>query len=334
MSITLPEKKILSVSVAAYNSEATLRKTISSFVSDPELLEQIEIIIVNDGSSDNTSIIAHEFKTAYPNTVIVIDKQNGGYGSTINSSLKIAKGKYYRLVDGDDWIDSSNLKEFINFLSQTDADMVISPYYEVRESTQLINNHPEIPLKMIEINNLELNSLFFVMHEITIRTDKLRNHKVKISENCFYTDTEYNVIAFLCTKTIACFDQPVYCYRMGVNGQSMSMEGIRKHYKDMISVSISIIQMIQESDFISESTRNKILRNYVKHVVLYATYAILTIQDRKQSQKELLRYEQTLKVHFPEAYQLSNKRKFLRIARCLHYNPFSLVRRYAATKYV
>ena len=334
MNITLPEKKILSVSVAAYNSGAILRETLSSFVSDPDVLEAIEIIVVNDGSSDDTGAIAHEFEATYPDTVVVIDKQNGGYGSTINSSLKIARGKYYRLVDGDDWIDSSHLKEFITFLSQTDADMVVSPYYEVRENQQLIDNHVEIPRETTKLNELKLNCLFFVMHEITVRTDKLRNQKNSITENCFYTDTEYNVAAFLCAETIARFNQPVYCYRIGVNGQSMSLAGIRKHYQDMIDVSLAVIRMFQRVDTETENTNTLIIQTHVKHVVLYAIYGILAMQDRKQSRKELAQYEQTLRDQFPEAYKLSNQRKFLRIARSLHYRPFPIVRRYAVTKYV
>ena len=91
MDDELPEQKWLSVSVAAYNTEATIRETLSSFISDPDLLEQMEIIVVNDGSTDATSSIAHEFEANYPGTVVVIDKPNGGYGSTINASIQIAR---------------------------------------------------------------------------------------------------------------------------------------------------------------------------------------------------------------------------------------------------
>lgn len=328
-------KKVLSISVAAYNTEATIRETITSFISNPELLEYFEIIVVNDGSTDATSSIAHEFESAYPDTVVVIDKPNGGYGSTINASIKIARGKYYRLVDGDDWIDTTHLRDYLVFLSKTDADMVVGPYYEVRSERRLIDNHPEIPPEDSDLNELKLESLFFVMHEITVKTDKLRDHGLAISEHCFYTDTEYNVAAFQCTKTIARFNQPLYCYRLGVNGQSMSLAGIRKHCQDMINVSLKVSEMLQKSDpFPALGTKEMIIQNYVKHSVLYATYGILAIEDTKQSKKELAQYEKTLKTNFPEAYKLSNQRKFLRLARSLLYKPFFLTRRYAIKKYV
>ncbi len=335
MDDELPEQKWLSVSVAAYNTEATIHETLSSFISDPDLLEHMEIIVVNDGSTDATSSIAHEFEANYPGTVVVIDKPNGGYGSTINASIQIARGKYYRLVDGDDWIDADHLKEYLAFLSQSEADMVVSPYYEVYKSRRLVDNHPEIPSEATDLNALKPDCLFFVMHEIAVRTDRLRDLGLQISEHCFYTDTEYNVSAFLCAKTIARFNQPLYCYRLGVNGQSMSLAGIRKHYKDMISVSLKVSemsQMLQPSQ--AAGTKERIIRNYVGHAVLYATYGILAIQDRRQSKEELAQYEKTLKADFPEAYRLSGQRKFLHIARGLRYQPFFLMRRYAAKKYV
>lgn len=327
--------KLLSVSVAAYNTEKTIRETISSFLSDSQLLKYIEIIVVNDGSTDGTSLIAHEFEANYPETVVVIDKPNGGYGSTINAAIKIARGKYFRLVDGDDWIDANHLSEYLTFLSQSDADMVISPYYEVYKDKQLVNNHLEIPSEAITLDELKLDYPFFVMHEIAIKTNKLRDQGLLISENCFYTDTEYNVAAFLCTKSIARFDQPVYCYRLGVNGQSMSLTGIRKHYRDMINVSLKVTEMFEKQNpsAIAE-TKEKIIQNYVGHSVLYATYGILAMQDRKRAKKELAEYEKSLKMKFPEVYKLSNKRKFLYIARSLHYKPFFLIRRYAIKKYV
>ncbi len=333
MTAELPDEKILSVSVAAYNSEATLRETISSFVSDPDLLKYIEIIVVNDGSTDQTSRIAHEFESAYPDTVVVIDKENGGYGSTINSSLKNARGKYYRLVDGDDWVDSGHLRQYIAFLSRSDADIVISPYYTVREEKKLIDIHPEIPAKLTNLNEVNPVDLFFAMHEIAVRTENLRKLGLSITENCFYTDTEYNLSAFLCTGTIARFDQPVYCYRLGVNGQSMSLAGIRKHYQDMIRVSVKVIGMYQKAYFPSEDTRLRVIQNYIKHIVLFATYGILAIKDRKQSRRELVQYEKALKNRYPEAYRLSGQRKFLLVARRLNYRPFFLMRWYALTWY-
>ena len=86
--------KTLTISIASYNVEKFLRETLDSLCS-PEILDDIEVIIVNDGSKDSTPLIAQEYVTKYPQSFILIDKENGGYGSTINASLDIAKGKYF-----------------------------------------------------------------------------------------------------------------------------------------------------------------------------------------------------------------------------------------------
>lgn len=123
------EEKILTISVAAYNVEEFLANTLNSCVVR-EVFNEIEVLIVDDGSTDHTADIAQEYINNYPDMFQLIRKQNGGYGSTVNTSIQLARGKYIRLLDGDDWFLSENLPEFILRLKRTDADMVITPYIE------------------------------------------------------------------------------------------------------------------------------------------------------------------------------------------------------------
>ena len=105
--------KILTISVAAYNVENYIRDTLESLVI-PELLDDLEIFIIDDGGTDKTLAIAKEYELKYPNTFHAIHKSNGGYGTTVNWSIKNATGKYIKLVDGDDWIDANGLKALVN----------------------------------------------------------------------------------------------------------------------------------------------------------------------------------------------------------------------------
>ena len=122
--------KILTISVAAYNSEGWLTRCLDSFVID-EVMDKLEVIIVNDGSTDGTHDIASEYCSRYPDVFRLIDKKNSGHGSTINTSLKAATGKYYKLVDSDDWVEKAGLIKLVHALEKTDADLVLNPFYEV-----------------------------------------------------------------------------------------------------------------------------------------------------------------------------------------------------------
>ena len=99
------DEKILTVTVPSYNVQAYLEDCLESFVNS-EVMDDIEVLIVNDGSSDDTATIAERYVSKYENTFRLINKENGGHGSTINTGAREARGKYFKVVDGDDWVDT------------------------------------------------------------------------------------------------------------------------------------------------------------------------------------------------------------------------------------
>ena len=107
--------KILSISIAAYNAEKWIERCLDSFCI-PEIAADIEVIIVNDGSTDHTEQYAHKYVVLYPDIFRLINKKNGGHGSTINVGIKKACGKYFKIVDADDWVEKEGLiPDFITF---------------------------------------------------------------------------------------------------------------------------------------------------------------------------------------------------------------------------
>ncbi|WP_314878918.1 glycosyltransferase family 2 protein, partial [Haemophilus parahaemolyticus] len=208
-------KKVLSIVVPSYNAEQYLPETIPTMLSISNL-DKLEIIIVNDGSKDNTLAMAQNLQLEYPDTIVIVDKENGGHGSTINSGIQVATGKYFKVVDADDWVESDNLSKLIEYLDSVDDDEVISPF--IRVYTDL---DKEV-LYEYSIKNSKLTYLYDnflkeadelpLMHSITIKTSILRNNNIKIDENCFYVDLEYNVFPMPYIKTVSYFDLPVYRY--------------------------------------------------------------------------------------------------------------------------
>lgn len=100
--------KILTVSIAAYNADWCLKKCLDSFIAS-KYLDLLDIIVVNDGSKDNTAAIASEYVKKFSASIRLINKENGGHGSTINTSIDNAMGKYFKIVDSDDWVDTEAL---------------------------------------------------------------------------------------------------------------------------------------------------------------------------------------------------------------------------------
>ena len=228
--------KTITVSIAAYNVEKFIDETLSSLTC-PEILDDIEIIIVNDGSKDSTVDIAKHYVEKYPNSFFLIDKKNGGYGSTINASIAEASAKYFRLLDGDDWFDKEEFTKYVKALKEVDTDLVITDFVKriqtnKEEKTEITTyNYPSCEEKDVS----EIYSM--AMHSTTVKTELLKKGGVSITEHCFYTDFEFIMKAFLLSSNFTYLPIRLYQYRIWGEGQSVSITGSMKHYKerDLIS---------------------------------------------------------------------------------------------------
>lgn len=336
MDDTLMNEKILSISIAAYNVERFLEKTLSSLILKTECLKWIEIIIVNDGSKDKTSEIAHDYMEKYPESVVVIDKANGGYGSTINASLQVAKGKYYKLLDGDDWYNEETLSDFIHYLSRTDADLIISPYIEYNETTKtsrVVDNHSDVSSESTEIKNVVFSNARFAMHEIAVNTQKLRDINVLITEHCFYTDTEYVLYSLIASTSIARYEHPVYCYRIGAEGQSVSLAGMRKHSPELLTVAETVYGQYRHYSSLQGSKWNQQVLDQCITDITYKVYCMyMILEDWKTARRNLKQYDRRLKGD-KNIYLLGNKSIIVHMSRLLHFRLFFMFRFYALNKY-
>lgn len=226
-------EKILTISIAAYNAEQYISKAIKSCILSEAYRNLIEVIVVNDGSTDDTCILAKELQRQYPDVVFVIDKENGGYGSTINVALKKAHGKYFKLLDADDWFDTENLEYVVKKLVDTEEDMVLTNflnYYGTNEKN-IVNKYCLPKDRRINIGNIDFKTQF-LMHGLCYKTELIKEKYISITEHCFYTDMEYVILYLPYIRSIRYFDKTVYIYRLNNSGQSVSIQGIKKHYED------------------------------------------------------------------------------------------------------
>ena len=268
--------KILSISVAAYNVEKFLDQTLSSLCVQ-DVLDKIEIIIVNDGSSDKTDLIAKEYVEKYSDSFILINKKNGGYGSTINSSLEIATGKYYKLLDGDDWFYSDNLATYIKTLNKIEADIIYTPFFIYENDLPPIIE--SFSLEQV-ISSSEIYALS--MHAMAVRTNLIK-HRIKITEHCFYTDFEFAIKCLDLASTLYYFDCPIYCYRLGRDGQSVSLRGYLKHLDNHEAITKMVMAYVYKSEK-HEKVRSQIDNMIQRHLNL------LILSNDKQRYISFLEY--------------------------------------------
>lgn len=234
--------KVLSICIPSYNMEKYINRCVDSLIVD-EILDKLEIIIVNDGSKDSTLKIANAYKEKYPNSIIVIDKKNGHYGSCINAALKIAHGKYFRVLDADDWFNRNALVSFVNILENTDADVIFNKHIEYHECT---NSYNSINYNFTDYNcclNLTDNIIpqhWLFIHCITYRLNHLKKIGYIQTEGICYTDNEFTFIPISKAQTMYISDIILTIYYIGREDQSISVTSRRNNISHFIKVLYSI----------------------------------------------------------------------------------------------
>lgn len=321
-------EKILTISIAAYNVEKYIDKTLKSLII-PEIMEKLEVFIVDDGSTDKTLMIAQEYEKKYPNTFHAIHKENGGYGSTVNYSISHATGKYFKLLDGDDWFCSENIVKFIEFLESQDSDIVLSPYQQVlaRDNKKIVLDNYNSFEGMKNISEISFEGIV-VMHRLCVKTKLIQLQDKKITENCFYTDYEFVFLSLLQACTIVNFNLPIYCYQIGVEGQSVSIEGIRKHYIEKSIVADQMYKWYMEKNPNTfDGFHKTLLIREILGITDDAYAAYMTVLDNKKGKNELMEFDRKINKKFPDIYNMTFSVKKIKLLRKTHFLAFGYLKK-------
>jgi glycosyltransferase involved in cell wall biosynthesis len=297
--------KIISVAIPTFNMESYLPRCLDSVLID-EALDSIEIIVVNDGSSDNSLEIAKAYKDKYPNSLVIIDKPNGHCGSCINAALQIASGKYFRPLDADDRFDSAAFVKFVSWLQTCDADMVVTNY-----SRDYLGGGRKIPVKH---SSEKYANQLLEMHSITYRTQILHDTGYRQSEGILYTDWEYCFYPLAKVKSRAYFDVVLYRYTIGREGQSVSGEIYYKNRNHVYRIIQRMFDDVQEKIKNGQIMQESQCRNITD--ILYHYYCvILTHVKNDEDDQELRNIDGLLKKVNKGIYdELANK-TYMRLLR-------------------
>ena len=282
--------KQLSIIVPAYNMQAYLPQCIESILRAPSRAG-LEIVIVNDGSTDKTLQIANRYAEQFVDTIRVVDKENGNYGSTINAALPLVQGEYVKILDADDMLNGSGIAEALSYLRKVQGvDMVVTPYIEVGKHTQhrvgydLFSRKVYENGKIFDADNVFAGESirFFTMHGVCYRTEFLREIGYKQSEGLSYTDQEWAFYPIFKVKTMAFLDVPLYRYNTTREGRTMDAAVQMRHLSQLVTVTERMAQYFVDNEASLESAhRREFLRRVVANRlrIAYRKY-LLEMSDK------------------------------------------------------
>lgn len=234
----------------------------------------------------------------YPQSIRVIEKENGGHGSTINRGIAEARGKYFKVIDGDDWVKTDNLVQLVSFLKTADVDIINNPYFEHDEVTKDETMMMTLDIKSNQINDYaEIVKKIKIppMHTVTYKTSILKENNIKIDEKMFYVDAEYITFPLPFVKTQVYLDFPVYVYRVNSGTQSMAIDNMVKNRAMHFSVLKRELDFIKNLPSDIASSVRVALKQRLSELII-AQYVIeLSIKDRRTRLDETKKVTEFLK---------------------------------------
>ena len=294
--------KYISFAIPCYNSQDYMAHAIESILPGGE---DIEIIIVNDGSKDRTSEIAHEYMEKYPTIIKVVDKENGGHGDAVNSGLMHATGKYFKVVDSDDWVDEDALHKILDVLRHMEEDgmeldMLIANYvYEKVGAThkKVIHYRNVLPQDEIfrwdDMGHFRLDQ-YILMHSVIYRTDMLKLIQLHLPKHTFYVDNLVAFIPLASVQSMYYLDVNFYRYFIGRDDQSVNEKVMIKRIDQQIRVNKLMVNA-----YINCKSTNKHLKKYMfSYLDIITTISSIMLirantEESLHKKKELLEYIKT-----------------------------------------
>ena len=308
--------KLLTVTIPCYNSQEYMAHAIQSALAGGK---DLEILIVDDGSTDDTLSIARKYENKYPDIIRVIHKENGGHGSAVNTGIANATGRFFKVLDSDDWFDVESLKKIMHFIKyiakdSIPLDLIISNYVYEKPS---MNKHKSMNYRSAFPCNKFLtwdDAIHFkitnnlLMHSLMYRTQLLKDCGLKLPEHTFYVDNIFAFVPLPYVKRIYYMNVDLYRYYIGRDDQSVNEAVMTKRIDQQIKITKIIID-----SFDLNSIKSKKLQSYMLQylsMMMIVSSALLVNEGSEENlakRKELWDY---LKHADKKVYRLITNKKF------------------------
>ena len=294
--------KLLSIAIPCYNSEAYMAKCIESLLIGGE---EVEIIVVNDGSKDHTAEIAREYQEKYPTIVKAVNKENGGHGSAVNAGLENATGLYFKVVDSDDWVDAEAYKAILCKLAELAGsrpilDMLISNfvYDKVGVKKKKVMKYSSLSMPKDKLFTWREVGHFFkgqyiLMHSVIFRTKMLKECGIRLPEHTFYVDNLFVFEPLPYVKNMYYMDVDFYHYFIGREDQSVNEQVMISRIDQQLLVNRRMMEyLVDNKAIIKERHLRSYMLNYLDIITTISSIMLIKsgTEENLQKKKDLWSY--------------------------------------------
>jgi len=321
--------KLLSIVIPVYKVEKFIDKCISSLiVPDEKQLELLDIVVINDGTPDNSAVLAKEYEKRYPGIVRVIDQENRGHGGAWNHGTELAVGKYLFYLDSDDWFETSELSKLITYLGHCDTDMVMldgQNYYAATDTYTEKGKHDElIPDVIYDADKFDWLGTghgydMTYAHDTVYRTSMMQQYMPLFCEKVMYDDVSLQAIPIAIAKDFVYTKLNVYRYYIGRPGQSFDpkVRAVRAA-DDVTKVLTFLLDWVRRNRHVvpKGGTREAYTEENYQSMGTWHYYE-LSLFDAETAKPRLEAWDKFLKTHYPEI-------KPTRLVRLYHLLPFRI----------
>ena len=290
--------KLLTFTIPCYNSESYMEKCIDSILPGGE---DVEIIIVDDGSKDRTAEIADAYAEKYPTIVRAIHQENGGHGEAVNTGIRNATGLYFKVVDSDDWVDFGAYMQVLDTLrkfagSETNLDMLLCNYVYEKEGAKHKKVMRQTGFPQEQVFSWNDISYFFkghyiLMHSVIYRTKLLHECGLELPKHTFYVDNIYVYHPLPSVKTMYYLSVDFYRYFIGREDQSVNEQVMIRRIDQQIKVNKMMIERYDLWKVTNRKCRQYML-NYLEIITVVSTVMCLRsgTKENLEKKRELWKY--------------------------------------------
>ena len=293
----------LSIIVPVYNTAGYLEQCVNSLLAQPIPEDDFEILLVNDGSIDQSLDVMQRFLIENPDIIEIIDTENGGQGRARNLALDVAQGDYIGFADSDDWVADDMYARLLTEAEETDADIAVCNAYSVSGSEQTVMNaRPQ---------GTDISAAGSVWNKI-FRRSLVGN--IRFPEGVWYEDFAFSAKLLLLSQKTVFLDEPLYYYRASHPSTMRNQNAVKN--LDILTV------MDDVAAFAGEKGKDAVDFFIINHILVDAIKRV-NLQNSLDKKKVIRTLREYVKVHIPDldackAYQAETRNR--RLIMKLNYN--------------